>query len=59
MRCSILFSDCGTYLNVNIADKMIAQIVAHIHLFDLAIFVFTFDEHIFKEIVVMLLHFLV
>lgn len=35
---------------------MIAQVVAHIHLFNFSVFIFAFNKNIFEEIVVMLLH---
>lgn len=46
-------------LDVNIAHQVIAEIVAYVHLLDLAILVFTFDENVFEEVVIMLLHFLI
>lgn len=47
------------YLNINISNEMIAQIVAYIHLFNFTIFIFAFNEYIFKKIIIMLLHFFV
>lgn len=38
---------------------MITQIVAYVHFFDFPILIFTFYEHVFKEIVIMLLHFFI
>lgn len=48
-----------TKLYVNIAHQMVAQVVAHVHLLDLAVLVLALHEHILEEIVVVLLHLLV
>ena len=45
-----------TELDVDIPHEMISQIVAHVHLLNLAIFILGLDEDILKEVVVMLLH---
>merc|ERR1719438_633929 len=42
-------------LDVNIADEMIPEVVADVHLLHGSIFVLTFDEDVFKEVVVMFL----
>lgn len=47
------------YLNVDVANQMISQIIAHIHFFDFTIFIFAFNKDIFEEIIIMLLHFLI
>lgn len=47
------------YLDVNIPDQMIAEIIANVHLLDFAVLVFAFDEHVLEEVVVVLLHLLV
>lgn len=38
---------------------MVAQVIAHIHFFNFAVPIFALNEHIFKKIVIMLLHFLI
>jgi len=43
-------------LDVDVADQVVSQIVAHIHLLNLSVFVLAFDEDIFEEVVVVLLH---
>lgn len=44
---------------VYIADQMISQIVAYIHLLDLPILILTLNKNIFKEVVIMFLHFFI
>jgi hypothetical protein len=46
-------------LNVYIAHQMVTQIIAYIHFLDFSVLVFTFYEHILKEIVIMFLHFFI
>jgi len=46
-----------TKLDVDIADQMIAQVVAYVHLFHLPVFVLHLHEDIFEKVVVVLLHF--
>lgn len=48
-----------THLDVNIANEVIPQIVANVHLFDLPIFVLALDKNVLEKIVVMLLHLLI
>uniref|UniRef100_A0A2M4B2T8 Putative secreted protein n=1 Tax=Anopheles triannulatus TaxID=58253 RepID=A0A2M4B2T8_9DIPT len=38
---------------------MVAEVVAHVHLLDLAVFVLALDEHVLEEVVVVFLHLLV
>lgn len=38
---------------------MIAQIIAHVHFFNFTVAIFALNEDIFKEIVIMLLHFFI
>lgn len=45
--------------DVNIADQVIAEVVAHVHLLDFAVLVLALDEHVLEEVVVVLLHLLV
>lgn len=45
------------HLDVDIADKMISQVVTDVHLFDFTVFIFELDENVFKEVIEMLLHF--
>lgn len=56
---SLLCIFLTTKLYVDISHKVIAQVIAHVHFLYFSVLVFAFDEHILKEIVVMLLHFLV
>merc|ERR1712044_120964 len=53
---SILFS---AKFDVNVAHQMVTEIIANIHLFNFAVLVLGFNKYIFKEVVVMLLHFFV
>jgi hypothetical protein len=53
---SILLS---SKLNVDIANKMVPQIITHIHLFNFTILVLAFHKNIFEEVVIMFLHFLI
>merc|ERR1719354_829092 len=46
-------------LDINVADKMVAKVVAHVHLLYLSVFILALNKHILKEVVVMLLHLLV
>merc|ERR1719354_370521 len=46
-------------LDIHVADKMVAKVVAHVHLLDLSVFILALNKHILKEVVVMLLHLLV
>merc|ERR1719354_1505212 len=46
-------------LDIHVADKMVAKVVAHVHLLDLSIFILALNKHILEEVVVMLLHLLV
>lgn len=46
-------------LDVDIAHQVITQVVTHVHLFNLPILIFTLNKYIFKEIVIMLLHFFI
>lgn len=43
-------------LDINIANQMIAKIVAHVHLLDLTVLVLALDEYILEEVIVVLLH---
>ena len=42
-------------LDVDIADQMISQVVTDIHLLHWAVFVLTFYEHVFEEVIIMFL----
>jgi hypothetical protein len=46
-------------LNVYVAHQMVTQIIAYIHFLDFPVLIFTFYEHILKEIVIMFLHFFI
>lgn len=46
-------------LDVDVADQVIAQVVAHVHLLDLSVLVLQLHEHVLEEVVVVLLHLLV
>lgn len=50
---SIFFT---TEFDVNVADQMIAEVVANVHLLNLAVFVLELDKDVFKEVVIMFLH---
>jgi len=45
-------------LNVNITHKMISEIVTHVHLLNLSVFIFQFNEHVLEEVIEMFLHLL-
>lgn len=42
--------------DVNVSNQMISQVVTDVHLFNLAILFFDFDEDILKKVVKMLLY---
>ena len=42
-------------LDVDIADQMISQVVTDVHLLHWAVFVLTFYEHVFEEVIIMFL----
>lgn len=46
-------------LDVHVAHEVVAQVVAHVHLLDLAVLVLALHEHVLEEVVVVLLHLLV
>lgn len=46
-------------LYVDIAHQVIAQVIANVHLLDFAVLVLGFDEDVFEEVVVVLLHLLI
>ena len=45
------FSD----LDVDVSDEVVTEVVANVHLLDLAVLVLCLDEHVLKEVVVMFL----
>jgi hypothetical protein len=49
----------ATEFDVNIAHEVIAEVVADVHLLNLAIFVLQLNEYVLEKVVVMLLHLLV
>merc|ERR1740128_1006513 len=46
-------------LDVDVAYQMVSQVVTHIHLLDLSVFVLALHKDVLEEVVVMLLHLLV
>jgi len=46
-------------LDVDVAHQMVSQVVAHIHLLNLSVFVLALDKDVLEEVVVVLLHLLV
>ena len=46
-------------LNVDVADEVIAEVVANVHLLNVAVLVLTLDEAVLEEVVVVFLHLLV
>ena len=42
-------------LDVDVADEMVAEVVADVHLFDLSVLVLGLNEHVLEEVVVMFL----
>lgn len=44
-------------LDVNVANEMIAEVVANVHLFDFAVFVLELNEDVFKKVIKVFLHF--
>lgn len=57
LRIEITFTTA--YLDVNVAHKMISEIIANVHFFDFTIFIFTLHKNVFEKIIVMFLHFFV
>uniref|UniRef100_A0A182JLJ7 Uncharacterized protein n=1 Tax=Anopheles atroparvus TaxID=41427 RepID=A0A182JLJ7_ANOAO len=49
----------ATEFDVHVADQVIAEVVAHVHLLDFAVLVLTLDEHVLEKVVVVFLHLLV
>ena len=45
--------------DIHTAYEMVAKIVAHVHLLNFAILIFTLDKDIFKEVVIVFLHFFI
>jgi hypothetical protein len=46
-------------LDVNIANQVVSKIIANVHFFNFTVLIFAFNENIFKEVIIMLLHFLI
>lgn len=46
-----------TKLNIDVADEVVAQVIAHVHLLHLSVLLLHLREHLLEELVVVLLHF--
>lgn len=46
-----------TKLNIDVADKVVAQVIAHVHLLHLAVLLLHLCENLLKELIIVLLHF--